>query len=101
MINPTEIPIEVGVYYLLVRPVVDAGVNFTNASVFVTTIAAQCLYWDEMNGNWSRDGCRVRTKYTYTAFMLFIHINDHSRPCLWFRLVLALLHRLLSACAPI
>ncbi|XP_056621432.1 polycystic kidney disease protein 1-like 2 [Triplophysa dalaica] len=64
VINPTEMPIEVGVYYLLVRPVVDAGVNFTNASVFVTTIAAQCLYWDEMNGNWSRDGCRVGPRTT-------------------------------------
>lgn len=54
-----EMTIEVGIYYLLVRPVVGAGVNSTNASVFITTIAAHCLYWDEMKANWSGDGCRV------------------------------------------
>ncbi|XP_073715516.1 polycystin-1-like protein 2 [Misgurnus anguillicaudatus] len=68
VLNPMEMPIEVGVYYLLVRPVVDAGVNATNATVFVTTIAAQCLYWDEMKVNWSGDGCRVgpRTSALFT-----------------------------------
>ncbi|TRY93276.1 hypothetical protein DNTS_021652, partial [Danionella cerebrum] len=59
VLNPNEMRIEAGVYYLLVRPVVGAGVNSTNASVFITTIAANCLYWDEMKANWSGDGCRV------------------------------------------
>lgn len=59
MLNPMEMRVEVGVYYLLVRPVVGAGVNSTNASVFITTIAAYCLYWDETKANWSGDGCRV------------------------------------------
>ncbi|XP_051994643.1 polycystic kidney disease protein 1-like 2 [Xyrauchen texanus] len=64
VLDPTVITIEVGIYYLLVRPVVDAGVKSTNASVFITTIAAQCLYWDEMNANWSSDGCRVGPRTT-------------------------------------
>lgn len=59
VLNPTEMTIEVGVYYLLVRSVVGAGVNSTNASVVITTIAAHCLYWDEIKANWSGDGCRV------------------------------------------
>ncbi|XP_073691874.1 polycystin-1-like protein 2 [Garra rufa] len=64
VLNPTEMTIEVGVYYLLVRPVVGAGVNSTNASVFITTIAAHCLYWDEIKANWSGDGCRVGPRTT-------------------------------------
>ncbi|XP_077057765.1 polycystin-1-like protein 2 [Siphateles boraxobius] len=64
VLNPREMTMEVGVYYLLVRPVVGAGVNSTNASVFITTIAAHCLYWDEMKANWSGDGCRVGPRTT-------------------------------------
>uniref|UniRef100_A0A671Q5U9 Polycystic kidney disease 1 like 2a n=1 Tax=Sinocyclocheilus anshuiensis TaxID=1608454 RepID=A0A671Q5U9_9TELE len=64
VLNPTEMTIEVGVYYLLVRPVVGAGVNSTNTSVFITTIAAHCLYWDETKANWSGDGCRVGPRTT-------------------------------------
>ncbi|RXN17626.1 polycystic kidney disease 1-like 2 [Labeo rohita] len=60
VLNPMEMTVEVGVYYLLVRPVVGAGVHSTNVSVFITTIAAHCLYWDETKGNWSGDGCRVK-----------------------------------------
>ncbi|XP_026071624.1 polycystic kidney disease protein 1-like 2 [Carassius auratus] len=64
VLNPTEMTVEVGIYYLLVRPVVGAGVNSTNTSVFVTTIAAHCLYWDETKANWSGDGCRVGPRTT-------------------------------------
>ncbi|KPP63740.1 hypothetical protein Z043_117975, partial [Scleropages formosus] len=48
-----------GVYYLLVKPVVGPGVNSTNATVFVTSISSQCVYWDEIRSNWSNTGCRV------------------------------------------
>ncbi|XP_067257323.1 polycystin-1-like protein 2 [Chanodichthys erythropterus] len=64
VLNPMEMTVEVGVYYLLVRPIVGAGVNSTNASVFITTIAAHCLYWDETKANWSGDGCRVGPRTT-------------------------------------
>ncbi|KAI2662209.1 Polycystic kidney disease protein 1-like 2 [Labeo rohita] len=64
VLNPMEMTVEVGVYYLLVRPVVGAGVHSTNVSVFITTIAAHCLYWDETKGNWSGDGCRVGPRTT-------------------------------------
>ncbi|XP_030620641.1 polycystic kidney disease protein 1-like 2 isoform X2 [Chanos chanos] len=59
VLGPGDMTVEVGVYYLLVRPVVEAGVNSTNTSVFITSIAAQCKYWDESKTNWSDYGCRV------------------------------------------
>uniref|UniRef100_A0A4W4GFP4 Polycystic kidney disease 1 like 2a n=1 Tax=Electrophorus electricus TaxID=8005 RepID=A0A4W4GFP4_ELEEL len=62
-----EMALEEGVYYLLVRPVVGAGVNSSNASVFVTSITAQCLYWDETKTNWSDYGCRVGPRTTLTV----------------------------------
>uniref|UniRef100_A0AAY5EL93 Polycystic kidney disease 1 like 2a n=1 Tax=Electrophorus electricus TaxID=8005 RepID=A0AAY5EL93_ELEEL len=63
VLGPREMALE-GVYYLLVRPVVGAGVNSSNASVSVTSIAAQCLYWDETKTNWSDYGCRVGLRTT-------------------------------------
>lgn len=50
---------EAGVYYLLVQPV-EAGVNSSNASVLITSVAAQCKFWDATRTNWSDYGCRVR-----------------------------------------
>ncbi|KAG5271756.1 hypothetical protein AALO_G00183680 [Alosa alosa] len=59
VLSPRDRTIDEGVYYLLVRPVVEAGVNSTNATVSITTIAAQCVHWDELKLNWSDYGCRV------------------------------------------
>ncbi|XP_017212723.2 polycystin-1-like protein 2 isoform X1 [Danio rerio] len=64
VLNPSEMAMEVGVYYLLVRPIVGAGVNSTSALVYITTIAADCLYWDEIKANWSGEGCRVGPRTT-------------------------------------
>ncbi|MEQ2239228.1 hypothetical protein ILYODFUR_002316, partial [Ilyodon furcidens] len=48
-----------GVHYLLVKPIVKPGVKSVNATVAVTSIAAQCKYWNETRSLWSEDGCRV------------------------------------------
>ncbi|KAK3561831.1 hypothetical protein QTP86_017067, partial [Hemibagrus guttatus] len=64
VLNPKDVALEVGVYYLLVRPVVSPGVNSSNASVFVTSIAATCKYWNEEDSNWSTHGCRVGPRTT-------------------------------------
>uniref|UniRef100_A0AAZ3QXC4 Polycystic kidney disease 1 like 2a n=1 Tax=Oncorhynchus tshawytscha TaxID=74940 RepID=A0AAZ3QXC4_ONCTS len=48
-----------GVHYLVVRPIVEAGVKSVNATMTVTSIAAQCKYWNETLSTWSEDGCRV------------------------------------------
>lgn len=66
MLDPRDVALEVGVYYLLVRPISQAGVNSSNASVFITSIAAQCKYWDETETNWSDHGCRVRNIFPKT-----------------------------------
>ncbi|MBN3306288.1 PK1L2 protein, partial [Amia calva] len=59
VLGPNDLPQEIGVYYLLVRPIVKAGVNSTNATVSVTSITTQCVHWDEVKSNWSTQGCRV------------------------------------------
>ncbi|XP_041917756.1 polycystic kidney disease protein 1-like 2 isoform X1 [Alosa sapidissima] len=59
VLSPRDMTIDEGVYYLLVRPVVGAGVNSTKVTVSITSIAAQCVYWDELKLNWSDYGCRV------------------------------------------
>ncbi|XP_015238922.1 PREDICTED: polycystic kidney disease protein 1-like 2 [Cyprinodon variegatus] len=48
-----------GAHYLLVKPIVEPGVKSVNATVAVTSIAAQCKYWNETRSSWSEDGCRV------------------------------------------
>ncbi|KAL2088543.1 hypothetical protein ACEWY4_015442 [Coilia grayii] len=64
VLSPETMTLDVGLYYLLVRPVVEAGVNSTNATVSITSIAAQCVYWDELKLNWSDYGCRVGPRTT-------------------------------------
>ncbi|XP_064194078.1 polycystin-1-like protein 2 [Anguilla rostrata] len=59
VLGPQELAAGVGEYFILVRPVVSAGVNSTNARVSVTSIAAQCKYWDEAEAGWNNHGCRV------------------------------------------
>lgn len=59
VLNSKDVPLEVGIYYLLVRPIVSAGVNSSNMSVFITSIAANCKYWNETGTSWSEQGCRV------------------------------------------
>ncbi|MCI4383146.1 hypothetical protein PGIGA_G00023010 [Pangasianodon gigas] len=64
VLDARDVALDVGVYYLLVRPIVQAGVNSSNVSVFITSIAAQCKYWDETETNWSDYGCRVGPRTT-------------------------------------
>ncbi|KAK3533669.1 hypothetical protein QTP70_024018, partial [Hemibagrus guttatus] len=59
VLDSRDITLEVGVYYLLVRPIGSAGVNSSNASVYIMSIAAQCKYWNETETTWSDYGCRV------------------------------------------
>ncbi|KAF7662063.1 hypothetical protein LDENG_00247400, partial [Lucifuga dentata] len=50
---------DVGVHYLVMKPIVEPGVKSINATVSVTSVAAQCKYWNESKSSWSEDGCRV------------------------------------------
>ncbi|XP_024275138.1 polycystic kidney disease protein 1-like 2 [Oncorhynchus tshawytscha] len=59
VLGPNDLTGKVGVHYLVVRPIVEAGVKSVNATMTVTSIAAQCKYWNETLSTWSEDGCRV------------------------------------------
>ncbi|KAM4597252.1 polycystin-1-like protein 2 [Fundulus diaphanus] len=59
VLSPQERTGGAGVHYLLVKPIVEPGVKSINATVAVTSVAAQCKYWNETRSSWSEDGCRV------------------------------------------
>uniref|UniRef100_A0A8C1RRW1 Polycystic kidney disease 1 like 2b n=1 Tax=Cyprinus carpio TaxID=7962 RepID=A0A8C1RRW1_CYPCA len=64
VLGPSDMAVDVGVYNLLIRPVVPPGVKSINASVTITSITAQCIFWQETRANWSDYGCRVGPKTT-------------------------------------
>ncbi|CAF91610.1 unnamed protein product, partial [Tetraodon nigroviridis] len=54
-----------GEHYLVVRPVVGAGIKSINASLTITAITAECKFWNESYLDWSADGCRVGVQTTH------------------------------------
>lgn len=62
MLSPSDRTDDVGVHYLVVKPIVEPGIKSINATVTVISIAAQCKYWNETQSSWSEDGCRVGYK---------------------------------------
>ncbi|KAJ8247277.1 hypothetical protein GJAV_G00244460 [Gymnothorax javanicus] len=71
VLSPQTLTAGIGVYYLVVKPVVGAGVNSTNATVSITTIAALCQYWDEAEEDWKEEGCRVGPRTTAAVTQCF------------------------------
>ncbi|KAM4630467.1 polycystin-1-like protein 2 [Polymixia lowei] len=59
VLGPEDRTGDVGTHYLVVKPIVEAGVRSINATLSVSSIAAQCKYWNETESSWSEDGCRV------------------------------------------
>ncbi|XP_068452137.1 polycystin-1-like protein 2 [Clinocottus analis] len=59
VLSPKDRTGEVGEHYLLMKPIVEPGIKYMNATVTVISIAAQCKYWNETESSWSEDGCRV------------------------------------------
>jgi len=59
VLSPKDRTGDVGVHYLVMKPIVEPGVKSVNATVTVVSIAAQCKYWNETESSWSEDGCRV------------------------------------------
>ncbi|XP_005741746.2 polycystic kidney disease protein 1-like 2 [Pundamilia nyererei] len=59
VLSPKDRTDDVGVHYLVIKPIVEPGIKSINASVTVISIAAQCKYWNETGSFWSEDGCRV------------------------------------------
>uniref|UniRef100_A0AAV2LQ61 Polycystic kidney disease 1 like 2a n=1 Tax=Knipowitschia caucasica TaxID=637954 RepID=A0AAV2LQ61_KNICA len=58
---------DVGVHYLVIKPIVEPGIKSVNATVNVVTIAAQCKYWNVTESLWSEDGCRVGPLTTHAV----------------------------------
>uniref|UniRef100_A0A8C5BHS2 Polycystic kidney disease 1 like 2b n=1 Tax=Gadus morhua TaxID=8049 RepID=A0A8C5BHS2_GADMO len=59
VLGPEERKGHVGLHYLVVKPIVGAGVTSINATVSVSSIAAQCKFWNDSTSAWSENGCRV------------------------------------------
>uniref|UniRef100_A0A3B4T629 Polycystic kidney disease protein 1-like 2 n=1 Tax=Seriola dumerili TaxID=41447 RepID=A0A3B4T629_SERDU len=59
VLSPKDRTGDVGVHYLVMKPIVEPGVKSINATITVTSIAAQCKYWNDSKSSWSEDGCRV------------------------------------------
>lgn len=62
VLSPNDRTEDVGLHYLVVKPIVEPGTKSVNATVTVISIAAQCKYWNETQSSWSEDGCRVGCK---------------------------------------
>ncbi|KAJ0002087.1 hypothetical protein NQD34_001883, partial [Periophthalmus magnuspinnatus] len=71
VVGPKDRAGEVGVYYLVIKPIVEPGIKSVNATVNVVTIAAQCKYWNETESFWSEDGCRVGPLTTHVVTQCF------------------------------
>ncbi|XP_029979509.1 polycystic kidney disease protein 1-like 2 [Sphaeramia orbicularis] len=67
VLGPKDRTGDVGVHYLVLKPIVESGVKSINATVSVITIAAQCKYWNETESSWSEDGCRVGPLTTHSV----------------------------------
>ncbi|XP_026234452.1 polycystic kidney disease protein 1-like 2 [Anabas testudineus] len=59
VLTPKDRNGDAGVHYLVIKPIVEPGIKSINATVTVTSIAAQCKYWNETAASWSEHGCRV------------------------------------------
>ncbi|XP_056318345.1 polycystic kidney disease protein 1-like 2 [Danio aesculapii] len=76
VLGPDDLALDVGVYNLLIRPKVPPGVKSINASVTVTSVTAQCIFWEQARANWSDHGCRVGPKTTpYVTQCLCTHLT--------------------------
>ncbi|XP_071766137.2 polycystin-1-like protein 2 [Centroberyx gerrardi] len=84
VLGPKDRTGEAGVHYLVVKPIVEAGVKSVNATVSVTSIAAQCKYWNETENTWSEDGCRVSATSTHTVkcnrLIFFLQVGPLTTP---------------------
>ncbi|XP_069554807.1 polycystin-1-like protein 2 [Brachyistius frenatus] len=61
LLDPKSLKGNIGVHYLVVRPIVGPGIKSINASLSVTPITASCKFWDESRLDWNNHGCRVST----------------------------------------
>lgn len=93
MLSPKDRTEDVGVHYLVIKPIVEPGIKSINTSVTVVSIAAQCKYWNETGSFWSEDGCRVGGKKSHPNWLRYYFLKmwsvrfDHLASCFVHRLV--------------
>lgn len=66
LLDPTRLKGNTGVHYLVVRPIVGPGIKSVNANLSITSITAECKFWNESVLDWSTYGCRVSTVLEFT-----------------------------------
>ncbi|KAJ3592348.1 hypothetical protein NHX12_007475 [Muraenolepis orangiensis] len=59
LVEPEEFGGKVGVYYLVLRPMVGPGIKYVNATVNISTFTTSCKFWNETELQWSNSGCRL------------------------------------------
>ncbi|KAM3607032.1 uncharacterized protein V6R79_000867 [Siganus canaliculatus] len=64
ILEPEKLQGNIGVYYLVVRPIVGPGIKSINATLSITTITTACKFWDEAVLDWRTYGCRVGVQTT-------------------------------------
>ncbi|CAK6964402.1 polycystic kidney disease protein 1-like 2 [Scomber scombrus] len=65
LLDPKKLKGNIGVHYLVVRPIVGPGVKFINANLSITSIVTACKFWNESLLDWSDNGCRVGVGTTH------------------------------------
>ncbi|KAI3355885.1 hypothetical protein L3Q82_004435 [Scortum barcoo] len=65
LLDPTKLKGNTGEHYLVVRPIVGPGIKSINANLSITSINAECKFWDKSQLDWSNNGCRVGVQTTH------------------------------------
>ncbi|XP_069463204.1 polycystin-1-like protein 2 isoform X2 [Ambystoma mexicanum] len=65
ILSPDDLLFGEGTYYLTVHHQLEPEVSkIKNVTLRVTCFISQCVFWDEIYGNWSSSGCHVGPKTT-------------------------------------
>ncbi|XP_062287305.1 polycystin-1-like protein 2 [Scomber scombrus] len=76
LLDPKKLKGNIGVHYLVVRPIVGPGVKFINANLSITSIVTACKFWNESLLDWSDNGCRVsRSNSVFMEVLLFSKVG--------------------------
>ncbi|XP_041806603.1 polycystic kidney disease protein 1-like 2 [Chelmon rostratus] len=65
VLEPKNLKGNIGVHYLVVRPIVGPGIKSINANLSITSITTACKFWNESKLDWSDHGCRVGVQTTH------------------------------------
>ncbi|XP_016288259.2 glycine cleavage system H protein, mitochondrial isoform X1 [Monodelphis domestica] len=77
ILRAEELPFGEGTYYLKVIPTFELNpAAHHNVTVSITCFISQCVFWDELQEDWSTDGCQVGPQTTlYSTHCLCNHLT--------------------------